>query len=148
MSRTTEFSLEVLILLFSFVVTTSHHCCSVANMAWDRLVSVGRMLTMWGFSLAVKTALTFIAGVKKAGLDVHDIARATGCADVLGHEVSPTNSYCSGTGKRIARIRAVSRTVSSRRRISGRAMARVNGSRVFSGAHQSWCSLNPREHVH
>ena len=35
-----------------------------------------------------------IAGVQRAGLDVHDISRA----DVLGCEVSPANAHCSGTG--------------------------------------------------
>ena len=57
-----------------------------------------------------KPALMFIlarliAGVQKAGLDVHDICLASGSAHVLGNEVSPADSYCSGTGKRIARIR-------------------------------------------
>ena len=51
----------------------------------------------------------------------------SGRADVLGFEVSPANAYCSGPGKRISRIRSVARTVSSRRRISGRAMEFVNG---------------------
>ena len=60
-----------------------------------------------------------IAGIQKVGLDVHDITLASGSADVLGYEVSPANSDCSGKGKRIARIRSVVRTVSSRRRISG-----------------------------
>ena len=63
--------------------------------------------------------------------DVHDISRASGCADVLGYEVSPTNSYCSGTGKRIARIRTVAQKVSSRRRICGRATELVNGHGTF-----------------
>ena len=56
-----------------------------------------------------------IASIQKTGLDVHDISRADGSADVLGYEVSPANAYCSGTGKRTARIRSVARTVSSRR---------------------------------
>ena len=33
--------------LFSFVVTTPRHHWSVANMEWDPMASVGRMLTMW-----------------------------------------------------------------------------------------------------
>ena len=50
-----------------------------ANMAWDPLASIGRMLTIWGFWLAAQAALTFIshvscAGVQNAGLDVHDIS--------------------------------------------------------------------------
>ena len=60
-----------------------------------------------------------IAGVRRAGLDVHDISLASGSSDVLGCEVSPANSHCSGTGKWIARIRSVERMVSSRRRIRG-----------------------------
>ena len=67
----------------------------------------------------------FIAGVQKAGLDIHDISRAKGSADVLGYEVSPANAHCSGTSKRISRIRSVSWTVSSRCRISGRLMELV-----------------------
>ena len=46
MSRTTVRSREVLILLSLLVVTTPHHRCSVADMAWDRSVSVGRMLAI------------------------------------------------------------------------------------------------------
>ena len=65
-------------------------------MAWDRLVSVGRMLTILGFELAVQTAPTFTSHaswhVKKAGLDVHDIFLASRCADVLGYELSRANS--------------------------------------------------------
>ena len=68
-----------------------------------------------------------IAGVQKAGLDVHDISLASGSGDVLGYEVSPANAYCCGTDKRISRIRSAARTVSSRRRKSGRAMELVNG---------------------
>ena len=78
-----------------------------------------------------------IAGVKKAGLDAHDISLARRSADVLGYEVSPANSYCSGTCKRIARVCSVARTVSSRRRISGRAVELVNG-------HESFLSLTNR----
>ena len=67
-----------------------------------------------------------IAGVQKAGLDVHDASLASGSAAVLGYEVS-ANAYYNGTGKRMARTLSVARTVSSRRRISSRAMELVNG---------------------
>ena len=67
-----------------------------------------------------------IAGVLKAGLDVHDISLASGSADVLGYEVSLAKSYCGETGKRISRIRSGARMVSSRRRVSGRAMELVS----------------------
>ena len=63
MSRTTLLSLDVLILLFLLVVTTRHHRCSVANMAWDPVASIGRMLTSEGFWVAVKTALEIISHV-------------------------------------------------------------------------------------
>ena len=63
-----------------------------------------------------------------AGVTTHPVPADALMFSVL--KVSPANSYCSGTGKRIARIRSVARTVSSRRRIS-------------VGAQQSWCSLNP-----
>ena len=87
--------------LFTFAVTT--HTLPVANMAWDRLLSTCRTLTISGFWVTVKTALTFISHVslqvlKKASLDVHDISLASGSADVLSCEVSPANSYCGGTG--------------------------------------------------
>ena len=81
-----------------------------------------------------------IAGVQKTCLDVHDISLASGSADVLGYEVSPTNAYRCGTGKRISRIRSLARTVSSRRRVIGRPMELVNDHE--SGAQQSWSSLN------
>ena len=83
----------------------------------------------------MQTALTFIsnvfAGVQEAGLDVHNIPFASRTADVLGYEVSPANSYFSGTGKRKSRIRSVARTVSSRRRISRRAMELASGHESF-----------------
>ena len=47
-SRITARSRDVLTLLCSFVVTAPHHHCSVANMVWDPLASVGRVLTIWG----------------------------------------------------------------------------------------------------
>ena len=71
------------------------------------------------------------ASVKKAGFEVHDKTLASESAGDFGCEVSPANSCCSGTGKRIASIRSVARTVSSRRRICGRAMALVNGHESF-----------------
>ena len=73
-----------------------------------------------------------IAGAQKVGLDVHGAAHATGSADVFGFVVFPANAHSSGTGKRISRIRSIARTVSSRRRISGRAMQLVSG-------HESFC---------
>ena len=68
---------------------------------------------------------------RKAGLDDHDMSLASGNADVLGYDVSLANAYCTGTGRRIARIRSVARKVSSGRRISGRAMELVNGHESF-----------------
>ena len=124
-SRTTVRSLEVLI-LFLFDVTTPHHSCSVANMACDRLVSVGRMLTLLVVLARGATCTRLIAGAKEAGFDVHSISFASGSADVLGCEVSPANTYCCGKGKRIAR------TVSSRRDGGG---AR-QWSRVFLGTRE------------
>ena len=75
-----------------------------------------------------------IAGVEKARHDVHEVSLAGGCADVLGYVVSPANSHCSNE---IARTRSVARTVSSRRRICGRAMEFVNG-------HESFLALSNR----
>ena len=62
-------------------------------------------------------------GVKRSGLDVHNKSLASGSGDVLSYEVS--------TVKRMARVRSVARTVSSRCRISGRAMELVNGHEFF-----------------
>ena len=131
-SRIIARSQECRISLFSYVATNPHHHCSVANMTWDPLASVRRMLTILEFWLVAQTALTFILHVslkvyRKAGLDVRDTSLASGSADVLGYEVSLANAYCSGTGKRISRIRPVARMVSSCRRIGGRAMELVNG---------------------
>ena len=78
-----------------------------------------------------------IAGAQKAGLDVHDVVHASGSADVLGYEVSLANSCCGGAGKQKSCMRSVGRTVSSRRRISGRAME------FFSG-HESFVALSNR----
>ena len=63
MSRTTARSREVLITLLSFVVTTPHHHCSVANMARDPVDSVGRTLTILVYCLLAHTAPTFILHV-------------------------------------------------------------------------------------
>ena len=78
-----------------------------------------------------------IAGAQKAGLDVHDVVHASGSADVLGYEVSPANSCCGGAGKQKSCMRSVGRTVSSRRRISSRAMEFVSG-------HESFVALSNR----
>ena len=117
-------------------VTSPHHRCSVANMAWDPLASVGRMRTIFwilvrGANCTSVHLARSIAGVQKVSLDVHDISRASGSAGVLGYEVSPADAYCSGAGKRISRLLSVARTVSSRRRINGRAMELVNGHDSF-----------------
>ena len=83
--------------------------------------SAARMLTILGFWLAAQTTLTFTAHIslqvwrELAGLDAHDRSLASGSADVLGCEVSPAKSYCSGTGERSARIGSVARTISSLR---------------------------------
>ena len=68
-----------------------------------------------------------MAGVQKAGLDVHDISLASGSAGVIGYDVSPVNAHCSGTGMRISRIRSVAR----RRRFCGRAMELGSGQEFF-----------------
>ena len=127
-SRITARSREVLILLFSFVVTTLFHRCSVPNMAWDPLASVGRMLTILVYLLAAQTALAFIVHVSlrrlASMLTTHSLP-----ADVQMFSATkclPANVCCSGTVKRISRIRSVERTVSSRPRIGGRAIDLVN----------------------
>ena len=88
---------------------------SVANMAWDPLVSAGRTddsgVLARGANCTNVHLSRLTTAVQKAGVDVHDISLAIGIVDVLGDEVSPANSYCSGTGKRKSRIRSVARTV-------------------------------------
>ena len=117
-------------------------------MTWDPLASTCRKLTISRFWLAEQTALAFISHVLMQlytkPVDVHDGSLANGSADVLGYEVSPASACCSGTGQRISRTRSVARTVSSRRRISGRVVELVSGHEsFFLCAQQSWCSLNP-----
>ena len=138
MSRTDVLSMEVLILFFSCVVTTPHHRFSVAIMAWNRWSNAD---DFWALARGANTTdvhlARLVASVKKTGLDVHDIPFASGYTDVLGYEVSPAKSYCSGTSERIARSRSVARTVTSRQRNGGRAMELVNG-------HESFLALSNR----
>ena len=138
MSRTTVLSLEVL--TSPLFVCRDHstppllggeHCTGSLGFRWSNADIFGSLAR--GANCTNVHLERLIAGVKRVGLDVHDISGASGSADVLGYEVSPANSYCGGTGKRIARIRSVARTVSSRRRISGRAMYLVSDE-------SSWCS--------
>ena len=125
-SRTTARSREVLMLLFLFVVTTPHHRCSVANMARDLLVSIGRTESQSRCSrhssLACGTCISpvQIAGVKKP------VSSTT--------RVATVKQTCTQLSRR---IRSVARTVSSQRRISGRAMELVNG-------HESFLALSNR----
>ena len=124
MSQTSVRSQVVRIRLFSSVVTTLHPLLGSKR-------DMGSVCFRWSYAdnfgvLARGANCTnvhlarLIPGVKKAGLDLHDISHASGSAHVLRYEVPPASSYCGGTGKRIARIRSVAWTVSSRRRISGR----------------------------
>ena len=63
-------------------------------MAWDSLASVGSLwLTMLEFWLAAQTALRLIAGVQKAGLDVHDISLDGGRVDILGVQSAPQPTH-------------------------------------------------------
>ena len=138
MSRTIVRSLEVLALLLFFVVTTPHSRCSVANVTWDLLASFGRMLALLGFWLAAKNCTNvrvarLVAGVKEAGIHVHDTSLAGGGADVLSYELSPANACCSGAGTRVARIRSVAERPGD---------GALQWSPVFSGAQLSWCSLS------
>ena len=137
MSRTTVRWWEVLILLclcrdFSTPpLLDSRHGIASFGFRGSYAGNLG-VLARGGNSTNIHLA-RLIAGGKRAGLDVHDISLASGSADVLGYEYS----NCSGSGKRMARIRPVARTVSSRRRISGRVMELVNG-------HESFLALGNR----
>ena len=128
MSRIIARPREVLILLFSFVAFTllgSKH-------GSETLGLLARSAHCTNVYLA-----SLIAGVQEAGLNVHDIFLVSGSADVLGYGMSPSSACCSGTSKQISRIRAVARTVSSSRRISGRTVELVNG-------HESFLALSNR----
>ena len=141
MSRTTVRSLDVLSLLFFIcrdhstppLLGSKHGMrsagfrCSYA----DNLEVLARGANCTNAHLA-----RLIAGVQKACLDVHDTSLASGSADVLGCELSPANSYCTGTGKRTVRIRSVARTVSSRRSHQRSGGGARQWSRVFLGAQQ------------
>ena len=140
-SWTTACSREVLILLSVSAAITLQHRCLVANMAWDPVASDGLVRTFLGLACGEDCTnvhlARLIAGIQKSSLDVHDISRAKDSADVLRYADSRANPYCSGTNKRISCIRSVLRTVSSRRRISGRTMELVSG-------HESLLTLSNR----
>ena len=112
MSRTTVRSLEVLILL-SFIcrdhsappLLGSKHGMGSLGFRWSYADNFGVLAR--GANCTNVHLARLIAGVKKAGLDFHDISLASGSADVLGYEVYPANAYCSGADKRLARIRSV-----------------------------------------
>ena len=138
MSQTTARSRRVLILFFSFAVTTPHRC-SVADKAWDRLVSAGRMLTIFGFWHCTNVHLArLIASVTRAGLDVHDTCTLPAEVQMFSIMMcdQPTRIEVE-RGERIARIRSVAWTIFARRRVSGRAMELVNG-------HESFLALSNR----
>ena len=129
-------SREVLILLFSFVVTTSTPPLlgsklglGSAGFRWSYADNFGVLAR--GANCTNVHLARFIAGVQKVGFEVHDRSLASGSADNLGYEASLANASCSGTGKRISRIRSVARTVSSRRRTSGRETELVSGHESF-----------------
>ena len=83
----------------------------------------------------------FSPGVRRAGLNVHDISIVSRSADVLDCEVLLAESYSIAMGKRTARMRLESRTVSSHRRTSGWSMELVKG--LFDDAQQLWGAVNP-----
>ena len=82
---------------------------------------------------------SFIAGVQKASLDVHDVFLASGFADLLVMNCPrPTRTALERAN--CYHVFVHSGTVSSRRHIDGRAMELVNGHESFL---ESWCSFNP-----
>ena len=116
MSRTTVHSLEVLIL----VMICRDHSTSPLLGCKHRMGFLG---FLWSYADNL--------WVLVRGENCTDVRLACGGADVLGHEVSLANACCSGTDKRISRIRSVARTVSLRHRISGLAMELINGHDSF-----------------
>ena len=85
-----------------------------------------------------KPALTFhstrlIAGAHQVGIDVHGASHASGSTDVCGFVVFPDNCTFQWNGQTaVTYWFNDARTVSSRRRITGRAMQLVSG-------HESFC---------
>ena len=80
-------------LLFLLVVTTPHHRWLGSEYGYGSLGFLWSYADNFGVLARGENCTNvhlarLIAGVKKAGLDVHDVAHATGSPDVLGYQVS------------------------------------------------------------
>ena len=146
-SRIVALSLEGLTVLCVSARTTPHHRCSDANTSW--------VFSRWsdahnygvldrGIDCTNVHFARLMAGVKGAGLNIHDISQASGSANVLGYELLPASAFCSGTAKRVARIRAVDASFNFARSsylVSGQRRAWILRSRFARDAaslHQKW----------
>ena len=146
MSRTTARSREVLTVVFLWVVTTPHHHCSAAYMAWDRMVCVGRVLT-------------FLVGSGARGKSQQRSSRTSHCRCTGSWSRRSRHIPCQRKCRcsrlwRVASQRELqwsgqSDIMHSFRRTDGApshwrpAHGARQSSRVFLGAQQSWCSLHP-----
>ena len=85
-----------------------------------------------------------VAGVQKAGFDIPDISLASGSAEMFSAMrcLRPARIGLE-RAKRRSRIRSVARTVSSRHRMSVRAMELVSGHESLLALSSRGLSLNP-----
>ena len=101
--------------------------CSVADTALDRLVTVGRMLTIFGFlvrgaNFIIVHLARLIVVVKKACLDVHDISLAIGSRIAL-ERANEKHIFFQSRGRSLRAVAFAAGT--------------LQWSRVFLGAQQS-----------
>ena len=136
MSRTVARSQGVLILFFSFVVTTPHpllrskHGMGSVGFRWRYAHNFGLLVRGASCTNVPSHASLQVNRESFSMFTTQPMPAKSAC-----YEVSRANSHSGGTGKRISRMRSVARTVSPRRRISGLAMELVNG-------HESFRALN------
>ena len=112
--------------LFPFVVTTPLRRCSDANMVWEALASVGRMLSLvvgWrgegerrvlarGADCTNVHVARLIAGLQKAGLNVHDISlpvevqmfSATKCPLVAVEQTNGNHVFAQSHGRSLRSV--------------------------------------------
>ena len=146
-SRTTARSQELLILFLLCVVTAPHHRCSVANLAcdpcgfrWSYADNFGVLAR--GANCTNVHLARLIAGVQKAGLDVHDISLASGSADVLGYEVSPAKRVLQWPSGEHALALSHGRSLRAVASAGGRWSSQMVTSLSWRSGKEPWWSLN------
>ena len=138
------FSLEALILLFicrdhsTPPLLASEHGIGSLGFRWSYADNFGVLAR--GANCTNVHLARLIAEVKRAGLHVHDISLASGCADVLNFEVCPASAYCRNEMCVFGQSREKSLCVdaSAAKRWTSSVVTSL-----FFGAQQPWCALNP-----